>query len=143
MPIQNNELLTQVFHHKKTFYIEHTKQPFVISHILPFERGDKRKGIFKSTKHKIQNKLNSSLTWSRLCRFQPGMHKIPYLKYQSIEHNVITLVCWIDVHARLLILRKKSPCTFIFLHLYWYLPCMFINFEKKIPNARPYLGLHV
>ena len=45
--------------------------------------------------------------------------------------------------ARLLFLRKNSPCMFIFLHFYCYLPCTFINFEKKIPPARPYLGLHV
>ena len=38
-----------------------------------------------------------------------------------------TLVCWIDVHARLLILRENSP-----LHgLIWV--CTFIVFEKKIP----------
>ena len=41
-----------------------------------------------------------------------------------------TLVCRIDVHARLLILRKKFP-----LHgLIW--PCTFIVFEKKNPPAR-------
>ena len=41
-----------------------------------------------------------------------------------------TLVCRIDVHARLLILRKKSP-----LHgLIWV--CTFIDFEKKFPPAR-------
>ena len=73
-----------------------------------------------------------------------------------------TLVYRIDVHARLLILRKNSPlhglilfCTFIvyekkfplhvysILQVYWYLSCTFINFEKKFPPARPYFGLHV
>ena len=76
-------------------------------------------------------------------------------------NNSNTLVCRINVHARLLFweknslarpyfglhvycfCRKKSPCTFIFLHLYWYLPCTFINFEKKIPPTWPYLGLHI
>ena len=70
-----------------------------------------------------------------------------------------TLVCGIDVHARLLFwekiplctalfwsarllfLRKKSPCTFTLQHVYWYLPCTFINFEKKNPPARPNLSL--
>ena len=81
---------------------------------------------------------------------------------KEILTRAYTLVCLIDVHARLLILRKNFPlhgpilvCMFIvfekkiplhvysILHVYWYLPCMFINFEKKIPPARPYLGLHV
>ena len=46
----------------------------------------------------------------------------------SLESNQLsTLVYRIDVHARLLILRKKFP-----LHgLIW--PCTFIVFEKKIP----------
>ena len=44
--------------------------------------------------------------------------------------HISTLVCRIDVHARLLILRKKFP-----LHgLIW--PCTFIVFEKKNPPAR-------
>ena len=44
--------------------------------------------------------------------------------------NVSTLVYRIDVHAHLLILRKKSP-----LHsLIWV--CTFIDFEKKFPPAR-------
>ena len=69
-----------------------------------------------------------------------------------------TLVYRIDVHARLSILRKKfpparpyfglhvycfwekKPCTFIFLHVYWYLPCTFINFEKKIPPCTALFG---
>ena len=75
---------------------------------------------------------------------------------------LLTLVCRIDVLARLLILRKNSPfhgfiqiCMFIdfekkkspihvycILHVYWYLSCTFINFEKKLPPARPYFGLH-
>ena len=38
-----------------------------------------------------------------------------------------TLVCRIDVHARLLILRKESPLHGL------NLPCTFIVFEKKIP----------
>ena len=73
-----------------------------------------------------------------------------------------TLVYRIDVHARLLILRKNFPlyglilvCTFIvfekkfplhiysILHVYWYLSCTFINFEKKFPPARPNFGLHI
>ena len=29
------------------------------------------------------------------------------------------------------------------LHVYWYLSCTFINFEKKFPPALPYFGLHV
>ena len=46
------------------------------------------------------------------------------------SERVITLVYRIDVHARLLILRKKSP-----LHgLIWV--CTFIDFEKKFPPAR-------
>ena len=44
----------------------------------------------------------------------------------SFQLQSATLVCRIDVHARLLILRKKFP-----LHgLIW--PCTFIAFEKKI-----------
>ena len=73
-----------------------------------------------------------------------------------------TLVYRIDVHARLLILRKNSPlhglilvCTFIdfekifpparlfILHSSPILVCTFINFEKKFPPARSYFGLHV
>ena len=41
-----------------------------------------------------------------------------------------TLVCRIDVHARLLILRKKSPLYGLIL------VCTFIDFEKKFPPAR-------
>ena len=41
-----------------------------------------------------------------------------------------TLVCQIDVHARLLILRKKSPLHGLIL------VCTFIDFEKKFPPAR-------
>ena len=40
-----------------------------------------------------------------------------------------TLVCRIDVHARLLILRKKSPLY----GLIWV--CTFIDFEKNFPPA--------
>ena len=42
--------------------------------------GDKRKGIFKSTKHKIQNRLLSSLT-SWLCRFQFGIQNFSQNSY--------------------------------------------------------------
>ena len=41
-----------------------------------------------------------------------------------------TLVCRIDVHARLLILRKKSTLHGLIL------VCTFNVFEKKIPPAR-------
>ena len=41
-----------------------------------------------------------------------------------------TLVYRIDVHARLLILRKKSPLHGLIL------VCTFIAFEKKVPPAR-------
>ena len=64
---------------------------------------------------------------------------------QSIKNIFITLVCRIDVHAHLLILRKNFPLhgliwvcmSIVFekkfpLHgLIW--PCTFIVFEKKIP----------
>ena len=39
-------------------------------------------------------------------------------------------MCRIDVHARLLILRKKSPLHSLIL------VCTFIDFEKKFPPAR-------
>ena len=45
-------------------------------------------------------------------------------KYSSF---LFTLVCRIDVHARLLILRKNSPLHGLIL------VCTFIVFEKKIP----------
>ena len=55
-----------------------------------------------------------------------------------------TLLCRIDVHARLLILREKSPLY----GLIWV--CTFIDFEKISPPARlfypaqqSYFGLHV
>ena len=48
-----------------------------------------------------------------------------------------TLVYRIDVHARLLILRKKSPLHSLIL------VCTFIDFEKKFPPALSYFGLHV
>jgi hypothetical protein len=80
-----------------------------------------------------------------------------FVRSINLFHKYIpTLVCRIiDVHVRLLILRKNSPlhrlilaCTLIvfekklplhvysILHGYWYLPCTFINFEKKIPLPR-------
>ena len=52
-----------------------------------------------------------------------GDSRVEFFIYRVLS----TLVCRIDVHARLLILRKKFP-----LHgLIW--PCTFIVFEKKIP----------
>ena len=49
----------------------------------------------------------------------------------SLESNQLsTLVYRIDVHARLLILRKKSPLHGLIL------VCTFIDFEKKFPPAR-------
>ena len=85
-----------------------------------------------------------------------------YSNYWGPEVVWSILVYWIDVHASILILRKNFPlhslilvCTFLdvekkfhlhiysILHVYWYLSCMFINFEKKFPPARPYFGLHV
>ena len=55
-----------------------------------------------------------------------------------------TLVYRIDVHARLLILRKNSPLHGLIL------VCTFIDFEKIFPPARlfypaqqSYFGLHV
>ena len=47
-----------------------------------------------------------------------------------VQGSLGNLVCRIEVHARLSILRRKSP-----LHgLIWV--CMFIDFEKKFPPAR-------
>ena len=48
----------------------------------------------------------------------------------NVQCSYGTLVCRIDVHARLLILWKKSPLY----GLIWV--CTFIDFEKKIPPAR-------
>ena len=46
---------------------------------------------------------------------------------KEILTRAYTLVCLIDVHARLLILRKNFPLHGLIL------VCMFIVFEKKIP----------
>ena len=46
------------------------------------------------------------------------------------QEKLCTLVYRIDVHARLLILRKKSPLHGLIL------VCTFIDFEKKLPPAR-------
>ena len=48
-----------------------------------------------------------------------------------------TLVYRIDVHARLLILRKKSPLHGLIL------VCTFIDFEKKIHTARLFCPAHL
>ena len=60
------------------------------------------------------------------------------------SYTANTLVYRIDVHARLLILRKNSPLHSLIL------VCMFIDFEKIFPPARlffpaqqSYFGLHV
>ena len=47
-----------------------------------------------------------------------------------------TLVYRIDVHARLLILRKKIPLHGLIL------VCTFIDFEKKFPPARLFHPAH-
>ena len=58
------------------------------------------------------------------------MPKFQILLPPKASESQCTLVCRINVHARLSILRKKSP-----LHgLTWV--CTFIDFEKKFPPAR-------
>ena len=52
------------------------------------------------------------------------------LLYSGPSQLPHTLVYRIDVHARLLILRKKSPLHGLIL------VCTFIDFEKKFPPAR-------
>ena len=51
-------------------------------------------------------------------------------KLQKLKQLLATLVYRIDVHARLLILRKKSPLY----GLIWV--CTFIDYEKNFPPAR-------
>ena len=48
----------------------------------------------------------------------------------NLVQNSTTLVYRIDVHARLLILTKKSPLHGLIL------VCMIIDFEEKFPPAR-------
>ena len=48
----------------------------------------------------------------------------------KLKRKIYTLVYRIDVHARLLILRKKSPLYGLIL------VCTFIDFQKKFPPAR-------
>ena len=60
----------------------------------------------------------------------PVVHTLNSL-YWTIDCTLLcTLVYRIDVHARLLILRKKSPLYGLIL------VCTFIDFEKKFPPAR-------
>ena len=69
---------------------------------------------------------------------------IANLSYKYSYQLCNTLVYRIDVHARLLILRKNSPLHGLIL------VCTFIDFEKIFPPARlfypaqqSYFGLHV
>ena len=48
----------------------------------------------------------------------------------TVDLTLTTLVYWIDVHARLLILREKSTLYGLILD------CTFIDFEEKFPPAR-------
>ena len=57
----------------------------------------------------------------------PGGHGRNDSRQSSNTMKAYTLVCRIDVHARLSILRKNSPLHGLIL------VCMFIVFEKKIP----------
>ena len=58
------------------------------------------------------------------------LHQTSQFLIWGFPNQLSTLVCWIDVHAHLLILRKNFP-----LHgLIWV--CTFIDFEKKFPPAR-------
>ena len=50
-----------------------------------------------------------------------------YKSWSEISNTSYTLVCRIEAHARLLILRKKSPLHGLIS------VCTFIDFEKKFP----------
>jgi hypothetical protein len=78
-----------------------------------------------------ENVVYSSVPNRRACTFINFERKNP----------PCTVLFW---SARLLILRKNSPCTSIPSYVNGLiLVCTFINFEKKFPPARPYFGLHV
>ena len=82
---------------------------------------------------------------SRIIIIDEKLSKVKHYTFESHDQNLCTmcskprtttgsklgtLVCLIDVHVRLLILRKKSPLHGLIL------VCAFIDFEKKFPPAR-------
>jgi hypothetical protein len=87
--------------------------------------------FFDDRKKKLSNHRNSKLQFG-----------IWHKNYSSAPNRrACTVLFW---SARLLILRKFSPLhVYFFLHSSLILACTFINFEKKFPPARSYLGLHV
>ena len=56
------------------------------------------------------------------------LHQTSQFLIWGFPNQLSTLVCWIDVHARLLILRKNSPLHSLIL------VCTFIDFDKALIN---------
>ena len=89
--------------------------------LAPFQ---KRAGVWQKLKmKKLNDLLQCMLKWQNMVIIIGGLE----LKSCLTIKRLPTLVSRIDVHARLLILRKNSPLHGLIL------VCTFIVFEKKIP----------
>ena len=93
--------------------------------------------MWQLSAQKLSCLSSNSLTCGAVMRDSPsdtqGTKEDPSLHKDDsfiIIDDYRTLVYRIDVHARLLILRKKSPLHGLIL------VCTFIVFEKKFPSAR-------
>ena len=120
-------------------YIVLSKGPAIIYFVTYQQKNNTLQGQWKyqCKDQKITNNLRdhpfkTSANFHDFWPLPPGPLPSAFQQnaYEGDFRSLCTLVCRIDVHLRLLILRKKFPLY----GLIWV--CMFIDFDKNFPPAR-------